>query len=360
MHILAMGRFSVWMRLLREYGVDPKYRGRMAGVLLTSALTSPLRLAEQAIYGGRVRNTPISSPPLMVLGYARSGTTHLHNVLAHDPNHGSVTTLHCLIPDGFLLVRALPTRLFANALPAKRPMDNVSVAMDLPQEEEMAIGNKTHMSVIHNLSYPSTAMSRFQRYGLMDDLSERERRQWGQIYLDIVRKATFDAEGRRIVLKSTTCHSRLRHLLRVFPQMKFVHIIRNPFEVYVSLMSMIRKMVALNQMVDVDWDVAERGIIDTYTASLKLYIQDRSLIPSENLVEVRFEDLERDAMGELRRVYQTLDLGNWDTAEKGMSAYLATLKDYRKNRYEADPSVVERVTEDWGFALDEWNYELPS
>ena len=45
---------------------------------------------------------------------------------------------------------------------------------------------------------------------------------------------------------------------------------------------------------------------------MQRYLQDRALIPKENLVELRFEDLEQDPMGELEKLYASLDLPDWE------------------------------------------------
>ena len=90
-------------------------------------------------------------------------------------------------------------------------------------------------------------------------------------YLDIVRKAAFHARGRRIVLKSPSNLARIPHVLRIFPDARFVNIVRNPFTVYLSLTNMFRKLIPIHQLQDVEWDELERVIIDVYKADMKRY-----------------------------------------------------------------------------------------
>ena len=40
-----------------------------------------------------------------------------------------------------------------------------------------------------------------------------------------------------------------------------------------------------------------------------------------------------------------------------MKAYLDTVEGYRKNRFRMDAATAERVSAEWGFALDEWSYD---
>ena len=355
-HTFALAPLATWLRLLCENGGgDAGFRGRLTGVLLTSIVASPARLIERVVWGRRVRGTAIRAP-LMILGYGRSGTTHLHNLLAQDPRHASVTTLQCIAPTLFLLASALPRGCLRGLVPATRPMDNVRVALDLPQEEEVAIANVTHMSFLHHLSFPRNARRLHQRYALMEGLDNKERAHWEQAYLGIVRKAAFHARGRRVVLKSPTNLARIPHVLRIFPEARFVNIVRNPYTVYLSLVNMFRKLIPQHQLQEIAWDDVEQSIVHAYQANMKRYIRDRSLISADRLVEIRFEDLETAPIDVLQQVYERLELGGWDAARQPVTKYLGTLRDYRKNRFDLDTDSANRVSAQWAFALDEWGY----
>ncbi len=354
-----MAPAGVWIRLLRENGgADRAYLGRLCGILLATALAGPLRVLERAVYAARVRRAEVA-PPLMILGYGRSGTTHLHNLLAQDPNHGSVTTLQCIVPTFFLLADALPRGLLNGLAPATRPMDNVRVALDLPQEEELAIANSTHLSFLHHLSFPRRTRRLHRRYARMEGLDERELAEWARVYRAIARKAAFRSRRRRLVLKSPSNLVRLGHVLGVFPEARFVHIVRNPYTVYASLVNMYRKLMPAHQLQAVGWAEVERGIVRAYRSNMRRYLGDRALIPPGRLVEMRFEDLEADPVGELRRVYGGLGLEGWAAAKPAAERYLESLRGYRKNRFELDSETVARVESQWAFALDEWGYAPP-
>ncbi len=78
-------------RLLRRYGVNPRFRKRARSRLIFSALLEPLRGYERLRWGRRIRATRIEQPPVYPLGYGRSGTTHLHYLLCQDPQFGVVS-----------------------------------------------------------------------------------------------------------------------------------------------------------------------------------------------------------------------------------------------------------------------------
>lgn len=361
-HVCALAPLGVWARLILENGVPRPYWGKLARILVASAATLPLRVAETAIYSSSLARTEIREPPLFVLGFARTGTTHLHNLLSQDPNLGYVTTFQAAAPKWFLVGRGKIQSLMAQGMGVvKRPMDNMTIALDLPQEEEVALANSTHLSFLHYLSFPQKAPEYLDRYVLLGDgsgLAQADLRRWETEYLEIVRKATINWSGRRIVLKTPVNQGRIPSLLRMFPDAKFVHIVRDPFVIFQSMLHMHRKVLPLYSLQDIDWKGVEKFIVDSFVATMKQFIEDSRAIPEGNLVEVKYERLEQDPVGELGKIYSGLRLPGWEAAQESVEKYLATLGGYTKNQYEPSRDAAELVRERWGFALDRWNYSV--
>ena len=358
-HIYSTSPLALWWSLIRSYGgVQPRCWGKFATILATSALTTPLRLVERMRYGRQVSSTEIRRPPIFILGFARTGTTHLHNLMAHDPNLGYVSTLHAMSAPFFLISRGWLESLIAGRIPSKRPMDNVAVSLSFPQEEELAVAAMSKYSSVHQLSFPGQAREIVAKMGNMR-LSESEMEGWINVYLHVLRKATFASDGRQLVLKTPANLGRAALLRQLFPDAKFVFLIRNPYVVFCSTIKLYRTMIPMYQLQDVDWDEIEASLLDNYVDMTRLYMRDRESIPEGNLIEVRFEEIESDAMGVLSRIYSSLDLPNWEQAQQPISDYLATLTGYRQNRYQFDQSLLDKVHRAWGFAEQEWGYEPP-
>ncbi|MCY3738582.1 MAG: sulfotransferase [Gemmatimonadaceae bacterium] len=358
-HLFATSPLRLWWSLLREYGgVPPRYWGRLAGILATSAVTAPLRLAERLRFGRQVARTEISQPPIFIQGFARSGTTHLHNLMAHDPGLGYVSTFQAAAAPCFLISRGWLDRLIAGRLPSKRPMDNVAVSLDLPQEEELALAAASRLSSVHQLSFPGRAREIVAKMGAMH-LTEAEMREWTDTYLHVLRKATLASDGRRLVLKTPANLGRTALLHSLFPGARFVFVVRNPYVVFSSTMKLYRTLIPMYRLQDVDWEVIEASVLSNYVDMTRRYLRDRASIPKGSLIEVRFEDVEADAMGVLERVYGALGLPGWEGARKPVAEYLESLAGYRKNRYRFDRSLIDKVDREWGFAVREWGYEPP-
>lgn len=361
----------VWARLLvANGGIPPKYWGRFAQIIAMTALATPLRFAEYLRHGRRLDEVPITEPPLFVLGFARSGTTHLQNLLACDPRYGFLDAYQMVVPIFSLIGRGRLRLLMEKGMQAQgeqtRPMDRVKITLVMPQEEDVALANLSHRSFVHSLSFPGLARRLFHRYVLMgggaaaEPLPPGELRRWERDYLRVVRKTTLHSGGRPLLLRNTVNMGRVDHLLRLFPDAKFIHIVRNPYAVYPSVMHLYRTLLPLYSLDDYDWPEFEDFLTELYADLVGKYLADRSLVPEGRLAEVRFEDLEENPLGELERLYSELDLPGWDTARAGIEPYLQSLAGYRKNRFTRDPEVIRRVEEHWGFALREWPYEPPA
>ena len=88
------------------------------------------------------------------------------------------------------------------------------------------------------------------------------------------------------------------------------------------------------------------------------YEADKKLVPEGNLIEVKFEDIEADALGITKKIYETLNLPGFAEAQPAIEAYLNKKKGYKKNQYKYDDRTIELVEKNWKFALEQWGYTL--
>ena len=88
------------------------------------------------------------------------------------------------------------------------------------------------------------------------------------------------------------------------------------------------------------------------------YEEEKSLIPANNLVELKFEDFEKDAFCITQDIYKQLDIPGFENAKNDIEKYLGKKKGYKKNQYKYEDLTVKTVEENWGMALKEWGYSL--
>lgn len=238
-----------------------------------------------------------------------------------------------------------------------RLIDNVPLLFDAPQEDEFALANVSPYSFLHAFSFPRRARFFFERYVLFEGIPRAELERWIRAYLTILRKVTLAAQGKRLVLKNCANTGRIRILLRLFPEAKFIHIHRNPYRVFLFTLHLHNTVLPRSQLQRIAPDRVETNVLEFYERLMKRYLADRHLIPAGNLVEVRFEDLERAPLDELRRIYEELGLPGFAAAEPAFRLYVKAVAGYRKNVYQIDGEVIAKVNRHWNFAFEQWGYQ---
>jgi hypothetical protein len=362
-HPLIFGSSRSWFKLFWDNrSVDRKYIPRAIIVILASLGTSPLRVYESLRYGRAVRNTAIHPSPVFIVGHWRTGTTHLHNLLTQDKNNGYVSTFQAFAPGLCLVGERLikrPFNVVAKKLHPTREIDNIPLSLDNPEEEDLAIANMSPYSYLHMYTFPRRARYYYETYITnFHDLPESTIAKWKELYLTVLRKATLECGGKRLVIKNCADSARLKTLLELFPDAKFIHIYRNPYEIFLSTVFLYRVVLARAQLQEINLDELESWVLQFYAQLMRKLLADKALIPPGSYVEVRYEDLSKAPLDELRKVYETLGLPGYAEAEPAFSAYLDSIAGYKKNVYkEIDDSIIGRVNENWQFALDELGYE---
>ena len=129
-----------------HFAVDMRYWPRAASVTSASLLNSVTHRVERSSTGAQINATDVQ-PPLFILGMWRSGTTHLHNLIARDRRFAYPTSFQVAAPHGFLTAGRQGRAMMQWLSPRTRPMDNVYYAADEPQEDEFALAARglSHM-----------------------------------------------------------------------------------------------------------------------------------------------------------------------------------------------------------------------
>jgi hypothetical protein len=257
---------------------------------------------EHLIYGGRIARTPVTEPPIFILGHWRSGTTMLHNLMTLNPRFTFLNLYECLFPGHFLLTQKINAPLTEWLLPKKRPMDNVEVAWSAPQEDEVALAVWTTLSPYLMPAFQGR-MNVYERFLDPAEMTEPERRIWKDALLTLVKKVAMRRRG-ICVMKSPTHTYRVPTLLEMFPDARFVYIYRDPRAVYQSTIHLRKMMFAENTLGNLRPEVWSEETLYLYEKSVRRFEDTKHLIPEGNLFELRFEDLAGPArLGRSRSPY---------------------------------------------------------
>lgn len=337
------------------FRVDLPYAGRLAYLMAMGVFNSLFARCEEFFDGEEIRNVRIEHSPLFVLGHWRSGTTHLHNLLACDPSFAFPNAYQASFPRHFIFTQ-VGGMIFDSLAPSKRPMDNVAFSSLVPHEDEFALAGHCGVSPYVRCLFPVTANN---GYTELDPcaLDPRALDRWKETFVLILKKLTL-SEGKRIVLKSPPHTGRIRQLLELFPDAKFVHIVRDPYRVYLSTRKLWTNTLSLAHLQAPDEGLIDEIILSWYDELFALYERDKGLIPEGALHEIKYEDLERNPLGCLERLYGELGLNGFDEACPFFAAHLESVRDYEKNVYQMDEATREKVARRWGATFETYGYPL--
>lgn len=338
--------------------VDKKYKGKYRFTKLICRILSSINFIENRRYKKRLGNTKLNDSPLFIIGHWRSGTTFVHNVFACDKQFGYTTTYQTVFPFMMFTIKWFFKKMAALAMPAKREADNMELNTDQPQEEEFALSNMSPYSFYNFWIFPQSTEEYRSKYLLFETITEEEKASFKECYERLVKTSVWDTKGKRYLSKNPPHTGRIKFLLEMFPNAKFIYLVRNPYTVLESTRNFFSKTIQPLKLQDYSMEELDKDILETYTRLYNRYEADKGLIPEGNLVELRFEDFEADPFGKTKEIYEKLSLGGWDEAKDAIEAYIGKKKDHKKNAYKYKPETVELVEKHWGYALKQWNYNL--
>jgi hypothetical protein len=344
MRMLVRNRFDVGITRLPA-----------AAVITTFSVgNSILALWQRLLHGRKIAQTPIEPAPLFILGHWRSGTTMLHELLALDERNSCPSTFQCMAPHHFLVSEGFITRYFKWMLPAQRPMDNVPVGYERPQEDEFALCALGLPSPYWTMAFPNHP-PQWPEYLDLETLAEADRRRWLETLRHFVQMVAYKKPG-RVVLKSPPHTARVKALLEAFPDARFVHILRDPFVLFQSTVNMWKKMYQMQYLHRPNFAWLEEHVFDSFVRMYRAFEAARPMIPPRRLYEVRYEDLVRDTVGQLRGMYEQLELGDFEPLLPALEKWQQETADYRTNRYQMPPELQDRIRQRWGEFIERFGY----
>lgn len=340
--------------------IDKNYKTKYRLTKAICRLLSSLCGIERKRYEKLLGDVKLNDSPLFIIGHWRSGTTFVHNVFACDKQFGYTTTYQTVFPFIMFTIKGFFKKMTALAMPKKREADNMELNTNQPQEEEFAMSNMSPYSFYNFWVFPKDTEEYRSKYLLFETISDKEKESFRECYERLVKTSVWDTKGKRYLSKNPPNTGRIKFLLEMFPNAKFIYLVRNPYTVLESTRNFFSKTIQPLKFQDYSEEDLDKDILETYTRLYNRYEKDKTLIPEGNLVELRFEDFETDPLTKTKEIYEKLSLGGWDSAKDAIEAYIGKKKGHKKNAYKYKPETVKLVEDNWGYALEQWGYEMVS
>jgi hypothetical protein len=167
-------------------------------------------------------------------------------------------------------------------------------------------------------------------------------------------------DSRRPVLKSPPHTARVGVLAEMFPEARFLHVVRDPFVVFPSTMRLWRSLHH-SQALQVDTGEAlERYVFAAFDEMYAAFERDRATLAPGRLQEIRYEDLCADPVARLQEVYDRFELGGFDRVLPAFEEQAASMRRYRTNKYDHDPRIVGEIASRWQPFIERYGYQMPA
>ncbi|MBJ7359215.1 sulfotransferase [Nocardioides sp.] len=267
--------------------------------------------------------------PVFIIGFPRTGTTILHDILAQDPASRAPLTWETMFPSPPPEAATFGTdpriALAASLMPTpenETESDRIFRAMhpigaELTQECVVLMGETMVTPLFHN---------QFRVPTYMDWVDQQA--DFGPVYdFHLHQLQHLQSRGPahdRWVLKTGAHMWGLEHLLRVYPDARIVFTHRDPVRSvtsYASLTAHVRRM--FSDEVD-PFEIAE-----DWTARLErvvtrtLELRAAQEFPEASFYDMYFTDFVADQFGVIQDIYRALDLELTDEAARAMQAFIA-------------------------------------
>ena len=362
MHYLQCANFKMLVNMLWENRkqLSPKEAPKVAQVLFMSLVLSPVAFLENLFHARKIAQTKIEKPPIFIVGHWRSGTTYLTSIMAHDDSKAYFKAEQTYSFPVFITLGNVLKVIYNKVLPNKRPMDNMKMGPEEPQEEAFALATMVEESITHMMSFPSNARF-YAKCAFYSQLSDQRQKKVRKAYLKIIKKLTYYTGGKQLIIKSPENTARIDMLLELFPDAKFIHIYRNPYNVFPSTVGMFKKLFPIFSLEDISKhpdELVDEVVLDIYEKLYTQYLEDKKAIPEGNLIEMKYEKFVEDPMGYLQQIYSSLGIKGWDDQKEHFKKYIDAQAGYKTNGYKIDTVNKKRLNKRLFFLFKKFGYSM--
>lgn len=344
--------------LSKNGGVHPSRIFRLLLNINRILFFDPIAWGEAIALERKIRAHQLSQEPLFVLGHWRSGSTFLQTLLSQDYRYGYLNTYKALFPQIYFCSEKLMKPIFqglSNLSSSKNPFHRVPFSWDDADEEDTALLNSyseytTYWAQLFPKEYHSIT-NRFTSF----QYDAKDIEHWENNYLYIIKKLSL-YYNKPLILRSPPNTARVKQLLKIFPNAKFIYIHRNPYDVFHSNLGYWDANMQYFCFQKITDEEIKDRILYGYKKLIGNYLEQRSAIPPKNLIEIRYEDLYNNTLEEIQKIYSYLELPDFTVIKPVVENFINNKKSKEKTNYQYSNEIISSVNENWGFSLKVWPY----
>lgn len=342
-------------RLLGRNGfsIHPKYLIRVLFLIQASLFASAFNRIEKWKLAKKLKDYKMPADPIFIIGHWRTGSTLLHQLMALDENLITPNVFQVSTPESFLISASYYKPVMAKAMKPTRPMDNVKLGVDQPQEDEYALIKLNLDSPLEKLVFPKGKSFFLKDKGFLPKNIER----WKES-LDMFCKRLSFSKKKQVLLKNPFHSMRIPLLREMYPMAKFIHIHRHPYEVVPSTIHMWNIVGNENSLKGKFPKPNVEDIAVTMDTMLSTIQENMKQIPEHEKIEISFSELENHPNKTVKKIYNTLELEFPESMDARISDFLDEMKSFKKNEFQLSAKEKALINNSLQQQINNYNYQV--
>ncbi len=359
-HQLFISSLRLLKVLKKQNKISKQHRKMFRKIMLMTILTAPLRWLQSLLFSRKIKKVNFeNNPPVFVLGHWRSGTTHLHYLLSKDKKFGYLENFQAFFFRVAFISKTIMKPVLNLFMPKTRPQDNIKINANSPSEEEHPLTNITEKSGMQTFFFPQN-ISYYDKYNIFKGTTEKEKASWKKSYHWLLQNISYYVgTDKQLLLKNPHSMGRIEVLRAMYPNAKFIHIHRNPYDVYNSNIHLYQKTIRTQFLQEFSDQEIEERVLFCYETSMKKFLKDWNEIPEENRVEISYKELSQNPVETIEKIYEKIQLGDYSAVKPEIENYLKEEGTYKKNKFTPiSDEILNKINNRWRFAIDTYKYDF--
>jgi len=343
------------MQLLTRNGLSlhPKYLARVFFLLQGVLFASFLKRMEKKKMGSKLKDYIMPEDPIFIIGHWRTGSTFLHQLMSLDMKLVTPNVFQVSAVDSFLISEKYYKPIMTKLMQPTRPMDDVKLGFYEPQEDEYALIKLMLDSPLEKLLFPKDDNYFLKKHS---DFYPGDIEKWKKSFYGFCHRLSF-IDGRRVLLKNPFHSMRLPLLYEMFPNAKFIHIHRHPYDVVPSTIHMWQIVGNENKLKNRSSKFSVEEVSEMMNKLLDYVRKHLQDIPEHAKIEISFDELESDPEVTLNKIYKRLELTPAPDFGQKLKDKLTETRSYRKNKYTLTQKDKEIISKTLGKHFIYYNYQ---
>jgi len=308
-------------------------------------LRTRLKLTDLLKRHPEILEKPVEKP-IFIAGLGRSGTSILQELLHQDPNLRTPLFWEAYFPvDSAISGGNDPVAQEAGHGVASQW---VRITPEIQTMHEVAGHLPAEDSSLWSFSFVSDSIMSFYQIPSYHAYVNKTPADIVYKYHKMILQALqWKQPGRRWFGKSATYHlTHLPTLMQHYPDACIIQTHRDPLRIMSSVANLLRAFYWQRSDQDFDAPVFEELLVGELTArqlERVMDLRDQGVIPAEQIVDSRYQDLMTDPVGAIEKVYRAFGMEFDDGAARRIRDYLAFKPKHKHGVHRYEPMSAEQV-----------------